>query len=344
MRKKHIIALTLGLLIAVYSGWWWLAARTFTARIDQWIAAEQAKGAKIAPATVSVGGYPAAFTIKLTGVSLAWPSGFGFSAQSLKLRTHPWSIKSFKVNAAGGFTVTLPPGDKRPPLTLAGETLRGHTRFTDGPMPMAMDLSADTVSAATTNIGDPAARELTVATVELNGSRPDKPPAVDTDLAYDLSLKLIDLSAQALEDHPLGGTIRQILLHPQLLGIPPVTWDGAGIKGWRDAGGTVNLTELSLQWGQLSLSASGTLALDANAQPEGAFTAHLSGFEQALDSLVVAGWVKMSAGSLAKLALGVAAHPGPDGTPTGDAPVTIQNRHIALGPARLGQLPELKLD
>jgi hypothetical protein len=293
---------------------------------------------------VKVGGYPAAFSIKLSGVSLAWPSGFGFSAQSLKLRTHPWAIKSFKVNAAGGFAITLPPGDKRPPLTLAGETLRGHTRFSDSPMPLAMDLSADTVSASTSTTDGAGSREVTVATVEFVGSRPATPPAVDTDLAYDLSLKLIDLSAQALESHPLGGTIRQIVLHPQLLGVPPVTWDAAGIKRWRDAGGTVNLPELSLQWGQLSLSGNGTMALDADSQPEGAFTAHLSGFEQALDSLVAAGWVKMSAGSIAKLALGISAHPGPDGKPTVDAPVTIQNRHISLGPAKLGQLPELKLD
>jgi hypothetical protein len=344
IRKKHIIASSAGLLIVIYSGWWWLTARAFEARIDQWIVAEQAKGAKIAPATVSVGGYPIAFSVKLSGLSLGWPSGFGFTAQSLNVRTHPWAPKSFKVDAAGGFILTLPPGDIRPPLTLAGETLRGHASFGDGPMPLTMDLSADTVSGSTRGTEGPASRELTVATVNLTGSRPQTPPAIDTDIAYDLSLKLIDLSAQALENHPLGATIKQITLHPQLLGSPPVTWDAAGIKAWRDAGGTVNLSELSLQWGQLSLSGNGTMALDADSQPEGAFTAHLSGFEQALDSLAAAGWIKLSAASIAKLALGIASHPGPDGKPTVDAPVTIQNRHITLGPAKLGQLPELKLD
>ncbi|MDB5392678.1 MAG: hypothetical protein JWM91_184 [Rhodospirillales bacterium] len=277
-------------------------------------------------------------------MNLTWPSGFEFTAQSLKVRTHPWSPKSFKVNATGGFALTLPPGDKRPPLTLAGQTLRGHTSFYDGPMPLTMDLTADTVSASTSGMNAPASRELTVATVELTGARPEKPPAVDTDIAYDLSLKLIDLSAQALENHPLGGTIRQIVLHPQLLGVPPATWNAAGIKAWRDAGGTVNLPELSLQWGQLALSGNGTIALDAETQPQGAFTAHLSGFDQALDSLAAAGWIKLSAASLAKIALGIASHPGPDGKPTVVAPVTIQNRHISLGPAKLGQLPELKLD
>jgi hypothetical protein len=321
-----------------------MTARGITGRIDRWIATEQAKGAKIVPGRVAVGGYPFAFSVKLAGASLAWPSGFGFSAQSLKLRTHPWSIGSFKVDAAGGFAVTLAPGDKRPTLTIAGETLRGHAGFADGPVPLTMDLSADTVS-ATTGVGDaPGGKELTVATVEFTGSRPATPPAADTDIAYDLSLTLIDLSAAALDGNPLGATVKQVGLHTQLMGKPPITWDAAGIKAWRDAGGTVNVPDLSLQWGQLNLSGSGTIALDADAQPEGAFTAHLSGFEQALDSLAAAGWIKLGAASIAKLAMGIAAHPGPDGRPQVDAPVTIQNRHISLGPAKLGQVPELKLD
>ena len=321
-----------------------LSARAFGARIDGWIASQQAAGAKIAPATVSIGGYPFAFSIKLSGVNLAWPSGFSFTSQSLKVRTRPWSLRSFKVNATGGFGLTLPPGSNRPALTFAGETLKGHTAFYDTAIPISMDLTADTVSATQTGQDGPAAREMTIATVDLNGSRPKAPPAADTDVAYDLSLRLSDLSAQLIESNPLGSTIRQSSIHGQLLGVPPASWDAGGIKAWRDAGGTVNLPELALQWGQLSISGNGTLALDKDMQPEGAFTAHLSGFEQALDSLSAAGWIKLSAASIAKIALGVASHPGADGKPTVDTPLTIQNRHISVGPARLGQIPELKLD
>ena len=332
------------MIIVAYSGWWWLTAHTLTARVDQWIAAEQAKGAKITPTAVSVGGYPFAFSFKLTNVSLAWPGGFGLSGQSVKLRNRPWSLRSFKVNATGGFELTLPAGTSRPVLVLDGETLRGHASFQDTAMPVAMDLTADTVSASAASTDAPASRELTVATVEFDGARPTTTPKTDTDVAYDLSLKLIDLSAQALEGNPLGATINQTALHVQLLGAPPVQWDDAGIAAWRDSGGTVNVNAASLQWGQLAVSGNGTLALDKEMQPEGAFTTHLTGFEQALDSLAAAGWVKLSAASLAKLALGIASHPGPDGKPSVDTPLSIQNRHISAGAIKLGQVPELKLD
>src|SRR5271154_2949088 len=148
MRRNRIIALVAGLVIVAYSGWWWLTAHTLTARIDQWIAAEQGKGAKITPTSVSVGGYPFAFSVKLTNVSLAWPGGFGFSSQSLKLRNRPWSLRTFKVNATGGVELALPAGTSRPVLDIDGETLKGHASFKDTAIPVAMDLAADTVSAS----------------------------------------------------------------------------------------------------------------------------------------------------------------------------------------------------
>lgn len=277
-------------------------------------------------------------------MSLAWPNGFGFSSQKLRLRTRPWALRSFKVDATGGFEVALPAGTTRPPLVIDGETLKGHASFADTAMPVAMDLTADTVSASSTSAENaPPNRELTVATVAFDGKRPVVAPAADTDVAYDLSLKLTSVSAQVLEGNPLGAKIDQALLHAQLLGKPPAEWDDAGIKAWREAGGTVNLNALSLQWGQLALSGNGTLALDKEMQPEGAFTTHLTGYEQAIDSLATAGWIKPSAASIAKLALGVASHPGPDGKPSVDTPITIQNRRISAGAIKLGQVPELKL-
>jgi hypothetical protein len=277
-------------------------------------------------------------------VSLGWPSGFGFSSQSLKLRTHPWAPRTFRVDATGGFEVALPAGTTRPALVIDGETLRGHASFADTPMPVAMDLKADTVSASTTTAENAAPnRELTVTNVEFDGNRPVTAPTADTDVAYDMSLTLGGISAQLLEGNPLGSKIEQAALHVQLLGKPPATWDDTGIKAWREAGGTVNLNSLGLQWGQLGLSGNGTLALDKDMQPQGAFTTHLTGYEQAIDSLAAAGWIKLSAASIAKLALGIASHPGPDGKLSVDTPISIQDRRISAGAIKLGQVPELKL-
>ena len=44
------------------------------------------------------------------------------------------------------------------------------------------------------------------------------------------------------------------------------------IAAWRDAGGTIELDNLQLEWGGLGVNATGTVALDQNLQPIGAFS------------------------------------------------------------------------
>jgi hypothetical protein len=268
----------------------------------------------------------------------------GFSGQTARITARPWSLRRFKVAIGGGFAVTLPPGTSRPALTVAGETLRGKVAFADTDAPILLDLSADTVSASRTAVAGEAGRELTIATASFTLSRPETPPQADTDTAYTLTAHLVDLSGPSIESNPLGATIADTMVDAKLLGPPPATPDAAGLRAWRDAGGTLDIGNLSLRWGALALGANGTLALDAQMQPEGAFTTHLSGFETALDALAAAGWIKPSAADLAKLALGLGSHPGPDGKPVVDTPLTIQNRRISAGPLKLGQVPELKID
>lgn len=343
IRKKYIVAAA-AILVAAYSGWWWLAATAIQNGVERWIAGQQAKGARISPSGVTIVGYPFAFSIKLVDVAAVWPDGYSFSSQSLKARTRPWAMHRFKVTATGGVSGVVPTGTSSHPLRIAGETLRGHASFRDSPWPNDVDFAADSVSASQSPPDSPNAAELTISTLTLAGTRPDSPPKADTDIAADLTLRANDLAAPAFDGNPLGATIRQAGIHLQLMGIPPAAPDAAGLKAWRDAGGTLNLPDLSLSWGPLSVRANGTMALDSDMQPEGAFSAHLTGFEQTIDALAATGWIKPSAASIAKLALGLAAMPGADGKPTVQTPITIQNRRVSLGPAKLGQIPEIHFE
>jgi hypothetical protein len=339
-RKRTVLVAGI-VIVAAYSAWWYSTARALNRNIAKWIATEQAKGATIAPSAVSVRGFPAAFSLKLENPDLRWPTGFGFKAQTVKVRTHPWSSGKFKVAITGGFDFSLPPGTERPALTVAGETIRGTATFYDTALPIEWAVKADVVSVSQTAAMQ---REVTVASVSFDGSRPRIPPTADTDPGLTVSLRLQDLSAASIEGNPLGSTVSEVALDAKMMGALPVTADAAGLKAWRDAGGNLDITNLGLHWGPLALAANGTTAFDPQMQPEGAYTAHLSGFDPAIDALVGAGWIKMSAGSLGKLALGITARPDAKGAPTVDTPITIQDRRISVGPLKLGTVPELKLD
>jgi hypothetical protein len=110
---------------------------------------------------------------------------------------------------------------------------------------------------------------------------------------------------------------------------------------WRDDGGMLELDHLSLRWGDMAVTASGTLALDRDLQPIGGFSGGVAGFDQLLTTLVAAGRVKASDARIARLALAMLARAGPDGRPEIPTSLSIQNGEMFLGPAKLGKAPRI---
>jgi hypothetical protein len=113
------------------------------------------------------------------------------------------------------------------------------------------------------------------------------------------------------------------------------------IAAWRDAGGTIELDHLHLNWGGLGASATGTIALDQDLQPIGAFSGGIEGFDTILSALVEARRLGAEEAALAQIALSALAKPGPDGKPQITTSFTIQNGKMYLGPVKLGDPPRI---
>ena len=89
---------------------------------------------------------------------------------------------------------------------------------------------------------------------------------------------------------------------------------GQSAAAWREAGGRVELTSLTLHWGKLVVEGSGSGGLDAQLQPEGRATLRVQGATETLDAMVRGGLVAPGPASAARAVLGllaVAAHGGP---------------------------------
>lgn len=99
---------------------------------------------------------------------------------------------------------------------------------------------------------------------------------------------------------------------------------GPGLAGsaaaWRDGGGTVQVSSVTLEAGGLVVSASGGGGLDASLQPVLDLVAQVRGHRAALDRLVQAGVVPASTAVAAKAVLGLLS--GRDA----DAPATVRLR------------------
>ncbi|MGC2413068.1 MAG: DUF2125 domain-containing protein, partial [Stellaceae bacterium] len=101
------------------------------------------------------------------------------------------------------------------------------------------------------------------------------------------------------------------------------------------------LDHLALRWGTLGVTGSGTLALDHDLQPIGAFSGAVEGYDALMSALVAAGRMRAGDARLARLALGMLAKPGPDGRPEIATSFTIQNGEMYLGPVKLGKVPRI---
>jgi hypothetical protein len=338
MRRTTIFRLVGAVLvigIAVYSGFWWIAAgriedaaadwRTTTAPSQQIDAAWQG---------MRVIGYPLSFQLELTDVSLksaASTPPATLHAPMLSASVHPWSFHDLRFAAPDGLTAVIGP-DAAPLARLSAERGSGAASLAaDGTATIWLSLY-DAKGSSGVTLG---ARTLHAWAVVPPGGLTARQ---DAGLAF--ALDAGDLSLPAAPPG-FGPTIGDLGFGVTLTGpFPPGPLRQAA-AAWRKGGGTVDLDHLHLRWGDMEITGSGTLALDDDLQPVGGFSGGVSGFDQLLSALVASGRIKASDARVARLALAMLAKAGPDGRPEISTSLTIQNGQMYLGPAKLGPAPRI---
>jgi hypothetical protein len=107
---------------------------------------------------------------------------------------------------------------------------------------------------------------------------------------------------------------------------------------WRDGGGVLEVSLLKLTWTPLSLEANGTLTLDRNMYPLGAFSSKITGYQDVLPDLVQLGWVKKKNAAATSFILGLFSVQDEGGSKHLPVPITLQNKALSVGPAKLFKL------
>ncbi|MEK9725680.1 MAG: DUF2125 domain-containing protein, partial [Rhodospirillaceae bacterium] len=113
------------------------------------------------------------------------------------------------------------------------------------------------------------------------------------------------------------------------------------LLNWRNGGGTLEITAFAVAHGPARLSGSGTFALDAEMQPEGAATARIEGFNETVDALVQVGILQPGAATAAKLVLTVMAKRPAGQAPYVEAPLTLQDRKLSIDRLTLLRAPRV---
>lgn len=331
--RRIVLSLTGIVLVALiaYAAYWHYVAATLRGQLLPWAQARASEGYVVHWDDAEIGGFPGSFRFDFTNLSFGTlrPVPVTMNAGSASAWAMPWNLKHWEFTAPGGARVVEPTGS-------TGFDMRRVDGAVDveGRVVAAIDITA----VGLTGIG--VAEGAKIGDAEAHIELPATPPQSHTDTALGLSLDLNEATLP-VGVPGFGNTLSGFSFAAQLKGALPPGQLVPALASWRNDGGTIEVQSLRLRWGSLLVDASGTLALDSELQPEGAFSAVITGQDAAVDVAVKTGALKPSDAGAAKAVLGLLARPNENGDKALTLPMTIQNEQLYLGPAKLANLPQI---
>ncbi len=326
--KIRLAAVVLALLGLAWTGYWVAAKVWLRGAIADWAAAREAEGFTVGIIEQDITGFPFALEMHFPAPTLGRlddPEPWLWMPDRLDIELRPWAFDRARI--------VLPAEQRFSRLDAEGRvwllTLRmaageANVVFSGGALDR-LDVEAHGV-AFEAPLG--AGR---VGRVTARGRR-------GADGAALVTLTLDDITLPPGSGAGLGRDIARLVAEAEASGPLPRTPDAAGLDAWRVAGGAIDVTRLEIEWGPLSVSADGTLALDDALRPLAALTARIVGYGAVLEALAAAGVVEQRDASFATTALNLIATRDARGRRVLTVPVTAQNGVLMVGPIAIARL------
>jgi hypothetical protein len=306
----------LALLVVAWSiAWFWIRGRAAT-EIDGWIAREAAAGRNWACADRSLTGYPFRIELRCSAVTLERSDGrFRLGPSTAVAQIYQPRLVLFE--SAGPFHVEQGAltgdaswGKLQGSVHGASDGFTRASLVVDGPNVTVTGADPDPIAVAGQHL-------------ELH-ARPT-PGRYESEGAIDVSLQLAQAAVPQLDaltgnPAPADLSLDATLTQATVLRTGPVPRE---LERWRQAGGTLDLTALSLAKGAQRVQAKGTLALDDAHRPVGQLDLRAAGVDALIGSVVGQRFGSEKGALIGQLVgglLGLGRQPGPD-APADTAPL-----------------------
>ncbi len=326
--RKLLFLLVLGTVL--WSGYWFVGSSALRQGAEQWFADQAAQGVTAEKTALSVVGFPNRFDLTVEGLRLADPqSGIGWQAPFAQVFAMTW--KPWHVIAAlpPEQVVTLP--DQA--VTIAADGLRASLRASPATdVPLAAVIVESGAVLATSSQGWTAGADRVVASVlAVEGVAND----------YDLALDIAGLAPDPARMAPLTteAGLPVTIATVQLRAVASLT---APLD--RHAGKTrpmlaaLALGQALVNWGDLSATASGSIAPDDQGFAAGRIEIAVTNWQRMVPALVAAGVIKPELSQTVENMMAALAKE------TGDPnvlklPLVLADGRMSLGPLPLGPAP-----
>jgi hypothetical protein len=332
-RIALVLAVLLVLVAAAYTAFWFVVAGRAEGWIADWARPEPGKDWEGEFQAVEVSGFPFSLDVMVTAPRIVWHGGdreATWTGPWLLAHYRPWNYEriDFELPEQQNVVVTEP--GRSHAIDLASAEAFGFVKMADGRARRVVTEFVDLVATVDDNPTPVTADRLTVE-AEGTAQRDN----------HDLKIEVRNLSFEASVPPPFGGNVPFAAASLSLKGAVP---SGGPLRErlalWRDAGGTLDVASLEVDWPPLALDADGTVALDEAFRPEAAFSSAITGYGGLLDALVDLGTVSRNEASVAKTMLDVMAkRDEATGERRIEVPVSIQNGTLFVGPIPLMPVP-----
>lgn len=337
VRKSAIvIALFLIVGISAYTGYWFYARELASSIIDDWAIQQRAEGYEVTYSAPVFSGYPLLIRAVLDQPHVK-RNDFVWRSERLSIESQPWNFSRLRVDIQGKQWVTLA-HDPAPFVLTPAKAAIVAKLSSDGSIAEASVLLRDLLITQADNTALSQVSELWLEAIA-----PNDVPQEHTDNNLSVSVSAVDITLPEAAAGPLGRNVSKLRADIKLKGAIPNAALGEALEIWRRSGGTLDVDWLHVIWGTFDIRAKGTVALDAQARPLGAFSTDIRGHSQALDALVSHAVLEQKTATLAKLGLSLLTKtPTDGGAPVLSVPVTAQDGHLYAGPVKIFELPPLR--
>lgn len=292
--------------------------------------------------TLDITGFPFSFEARLKGITISGKAARGpweWRADKAIVHLAPWRGRNARFELAGTHKLRFHAGRVPMDVELTTTSAPGEVQIGGADAPLLIKLAPTMIKAREVTTGSRFAADK--ASLQLFLYPKGKIRNADPAAGLIMELSGVDLPKQL--GKYLAPKLTRLTTEIQILSNLPVPVGRRSLARWREEGGSLEVKNLALEWGPVKIDGSGTLTLDKGLQPEASFAARITGFEETADALVAAGLIRAQEAQGIKLLLSLMARRTSPGKGAEiRVPITIQDRAIFVGPARLTRMPQIR--
>jgi hypothetical protein len=329
-----------GLLVLLVAWWlvWFVGAFQLRSSINGWIEEGRNSGYSITYDNESLFGFPRHIVLRFTNLKWKNTDGILFNAGDIDIGAALWKKHYFTAKFKGRAEIDAPLNEADRTLVLSG---------TDGSAEVNLDANGfwrfSHIKIKQAEVGRKP--DYVFHSDELNAAaeRPEIEPKDHHDVGLTLTGTADHVSLPTTMPQSFGNTMQRLELNLRVMGAVPDYRKRDSIDHWNQESGIIECDNLHIEWGPLQMAAKGTLGLDDDLQPEGAFASTLGNPEGTIKALKDAGFIAERQENMLQSAIDLFSKPSKEGNVRGmQVPIAVQLGGLFLGPVKIFTFPQIE--